>query len=145
MSDLITEEGIVPLDDARDGFCIGVDQQLRRIEPVSLTRVVRPVHPVAVQLTRFNVGKIDMVLVVGLLRHGNSVGLGSPLLLVEQAQFDASRVFCKQRKVDAFTIPGGAEGIRNPRIFPDTQGFWLLPMDTGKKCTRSLYMATSPN
>src|SRR5262249_58907448 len=52
----VTEEIVAPADRTAERAGIGVDQELRGIEPVSVRRRPRSVHPVAVELPGADVG-----------------------------------------------------------------------------------------
>ena len=109
---LVSEQGVVPLDRPVDGFGVGVQEQLVRIEPVPCSRVVRSVHPVAVPLARPRFREVDMPDEVGLLGHPNLRELLTSVVSVEEAQLHARRVLREQGKVHPRAIPGGAQRIR---------------------------------
>jgi hypothetical protein len=75
-----------PIDRTVDGLGIRIDQQLGRIEPRALLRSVRPVDPVAVSLTRADLGDIDMP-----QERGAVLDVNAPFVavLIEQAQLDS--------------------------------------------------------
>ena len=52
------EQGLVPAHLARDGLAVRVEQQLRRIAPVTAVRRVRAVHAIPVALARADAGQV---------------------------------------------------------------------------------------
>ena len=51
------EQGLVPAHLTRDGLAVRVEQQLRRIAPVTAARRVRAVHAIPVALARADAGR----------------------------------------------------------------------------------------
>jgi hypothetical protein len=109
-ADAVTELGIAPLDGADNRFGVGVQQQLVRIEAVSLLRPIRTMDPVAVQLARTHFRQIGMPDLVGLLAQLDALLFLSPAV-VKQAQLDLVGVLGEQGEIDSLSVPGGAQGI----------------------------------
>src|SRR5690606_22406422 len=76
---------------------------------VALVRGVGAVHPVAVEQPGPRVGQVAVPDEVGALAQLDALDL-APALGVEQAQLDPLGVLRIQREVDAFAVPGGAQG-----------------------------------
>jgi hypothetical protein len=108
--DLIAEQRRVPLDMADHLLGVGIDQQLVGIEAVACRRLVGTVHAVAVNRARPCIGQVSVPDLVGVLRQGDALDL-APAALLEQAELDLGGVGREQGKVDAQTVPGGAERI----------------------------------
>ena len=108
--DLIAEQRRVPLDMADHLLGVGIDQQLVGIEAVACRRLVGTVHAVAVDRARPCIGQVTVPDLVGVLRQGDALDL-APAALLEQAELDLGGVGREQGKVDAQTVPGGAERI----------------------------------
>jgi hypothetical protein len=93
-----------------DPLGVWVDQQLRRVEPMPRLRRVRPMHAVAVPLSRSQVGQVAMPDEVRLL------GEADPLLIapvaIEEAELDGSGVLAEEGEVHAGAIPCGTERER---------------------------------
>lgn len=58
-------------------------------------RFIGSVHFISVELSRANLGQINMPDLVGMLGHGNA-GFSFPVRAVEQAQFDFRGIFREQ-------------------------------------------------
>src|SRR5262245_33354000 len=54
----VSVNGIVPLQVAADCLRIGIEENLVRIESMSLVRRIRSVNTISVQLTRLRIGQI---------------------------------------------------------------------------------------
>jgi hypothetical protein len=111
-ADFVGEQRVAPLDAARNGLRVRIDQQLGWIEAQPLARFVRAVHAVSVILSRSNVRQITVKHVVGTLTQTDRVQLRVVALVREEAQVDGSRVLGKDREVDALSVPRCTEGIR---------------------------------
>ena len=109
----IAEMRIAPDQAAGEPLGIGIEQQLVRIEAVAVLRLVRPVHAVAVELARRDVGQIAVPDIVGALRQRDALELARALA-VEQAELDLRRIGGEQREVGAAAVPGRAERMRRP-------------------------------
>src|SRR3954468_2411225 len=59
-ADLVREQRVAPRYRARDRFRVWIDEQLRCIKAVSIVRIVRAVHAVAVELARPDVRQITV-------------------------------------------------------------------------------------
>src|SRR5215475_1805473 len=77
---------------------------------------VRPVHAIAVQLSRPHFRQIHMPHLVGLFSHPDSFDLLVSVFAVEQTKLYTRRVFRKQREVYTRSVPGGSQriGIARP-------------------------------
>src|SRR5205823_4508558 len=80
VADAIAEYLVAPAQIATDHFGIGIEQHLVRIEAMALSRLVRTVDAVAVQLLRSSVRQIAVPDLIGLLGQYNplrlAVGVG---------------------------------------------------------------------
>jgi hypothetical protein len=65
-----------------------------------------------------------VVHLVSALAHLHDRVLGCSHALVEQTEFDAGGILCKEREVYALTVPGSAEWIRYAWILLDIQ--WMV-------------------
>src|SRR5690606_6071174 len=90
---------------------VRIDEQLVRIEAMTLLGLVGPVNAIAVDRARaepFDVAMPDLVGIFGQLD-----ALELPLAVaVEQAQLDLGRMRREQREIDPFTVPAGTAGMR---------------------------------
>jgi hypothetical protein len=111
MSYLIPEERITPRHRPVNGSGVGIEQQLRRIEPMPRLRLPRPLHPIPIAQPRPRLRQVDMPHMLRLLGNGNP---RLPVTL-EQTQLDPRRVLGKQREVDPRPIPSRPKRIRPPR------------------------------
>ena len=111
-SDLIREQRIAPLNGAADRLRIRIDEQLIRIEAVPCLRRIGTVHAISVQLSGAHIGEVAVPDLVAALEHRNAMTLLRIIVRVEQAQRDSGRVLGKDRKVDALSVPRGAQRIR---------------------------------
>jgi hypothetical protein len=108
---------IAPAQVADQVFCVGVYQQLVRVEAVALFGLVGSVHAIAVGKARAGFGQVAVPDAVGALANRNALDLVAALL-VEKAQVDALCVLGEERKVDALPVPVGAARIRAARPRP---------------------------
>ena len=69
----VPEHGIRPADVSPDRFRVRIHDDLVGIEPVPLVRLVRPVDPIAIELSGTDIGQIAVPDQVGLLAQGNAV------------------------------------------------------------------------
>ena len=119
-----------------DRLCVGVDQELVRIEPVAPLRRPRPVDAVAVELPRPDTVEVAVPVVGGLPRQLTScLDAGG----VEEAQLDALGVLRAQREVRAAAVPARAE--RERLSGPGAHRLTLTPATGG--APRSAYPAAS--
>ena len=72
---LVAEYRRVPLELAGMSHRVGIEQQLVGVEAVSGLRFIGPVHPIAVDRTRADVGQIAMPDLIGVLRQFNPLQL----------------------------------------------------------------------
>jgi hypothetical protein len=102
----------VPADAPLDVARIGVEQELGRIEAVSMRRVPGSVDPVAVELTRKDAAQVAVPDVIGTARQADATGL-VPLAGIEQAEIDGGRVLRKQGEIDAAPVEMRAKRSRH--------------------------------
>ena len=105
---VIGKVGFVPLDVARQLARIGINQQLVRVKPVSVFRIVRAINPVAVQRPRPQAWYLAMPHLMGVLRQRQPGNFLRTALIV-QAQLHALGVRGEQGKVHPFTIKVGPQ------------------------------------
>ena len=111
MPDLVPEQRITPRHRPINRPRIGIQQQLRRIEPMPRLRLPRPLHPIPIPHPRPRLRKVDMPHMLRLLRDRNA-RLPIPL---KQTKLDPSSILGKERKIDPRPIPGRAKRIGPPR------------------------------
>src|SRR6185312_427251 len=109
---LISEQRVAPRDGAADRLGIGIDEQARWIEALSVFGTIRAVHAIAVELSGPDVGEIAMPDLVVALAQCDARALDGIVGTAEEAQLDPRRVFRKDGEVDTFAIPGRAEWVR---------------------------------
>jgi len=117
--DLIGEERITPGDRSVDRAGIGIEEQLRGVEPVPARGLPRSVHTISIARPRPRVRQIDVPDVVGVL-HNRYTGLLP--VVVEEAKLHAGRVLGEQGEVDARAVPDRAKRIRSTGPVPDAGG-----------------------
>ena len=115
---LVAEDRRIPFQLAEMAPCVGVEQQLVRIEAVALVRLVGSMHAIAVDCSRRDPGQIAMPDLIGVFRQVDADGL-TLALLVEQADLDSVRMRREQREIDPFAVPCRAERMRQPFPNPD--------------------------
>ena len=98
-----------PADRPLDRLRVRVDQQLVRVEPVTLLRRPGPVDAVPVALARPDAGQVAVPVVS---RHARQLVAGLDVGLVEEAQLDSLRVLGGEREVRPAAVPGGTERKR---------------------------------
>ena len=122
-ADPVGEQGLVPLHLTRDGLAIRVEQQLRRIAPVTAVWRVRAVHAIPVVLTRADARQVAV--------PDETVHLGQPdpplpaVTRTEQAQLHPVGHFREQGKIGPRPIPGSTKRISTAR--PDAHSLTLPP------------------
>ena len=116
--DRVPVQGVAPSDGPADGLGVRVDQELVRVEPVALLRLVRSVDPVAVQLPGAGVGKVTMPDQVRPLPDGDPLRLDRIVVVIEQAQLDPSGVLGEQGEVHPLAVPGRPLRIWHSRPDP---------------------------
>ena len=123
----VAEMRIGPGEMAAELLAVGIDQQLVRIEAVARFRRVGPVHAIAVELARRDVGEIDVPDVLGALRQRDALDFASAVA-VEQAKLDLGGVGGEQGEVGAAAVPIRAQRIgrasRNVPVRPQERGRW---------------------
>jgi hypothetical protein len=112
--EVVAEDRSVPLHLAVDRLGVGIEQQLVRIAPEALRRVVRPVDAVAVPLAGLDAGQ------EGVPDEGIHLGQGDAGLLagvIEQAQLDLLGHLAEDREVGAGAVVRGPEGVGGARPY----------------------------
>ena len=117
VADGVAEYDIAPGNGAGDGFRIGVEQQLRRIETMAFLRLIGPVHAIAVKLPRSRFGQISVPDLIGVLSQTDARLLLRRVGRIEQAKLNGSGILGKEREADARAVPGGAERVRLSRPY----------------------------
>ena len=105
---------LAPVDAADDRFGIGVEQQLVRVEPLTMLGLVGTVDPIAVQQAGAGIGQVPVPDPVGLFGQRQAFKFALPAG-IEQAEFHAFGVLREKREIDAATVPGGAQGVGGAR------------------------------
>ena len=90
---------------------VRVDQQLVGVEPISVLRRPRPLHPVAISLARADTRQIAVPMKRRALAQ-RQTRLGA--IVVEQTQLDAFGVLGEQRKIRSLPVPRRARRQRLP-------------------------------
>ena len=119
MADGVAEHRVGPLLD-RPGhrFGVGIDQQLVGVEAVALAGTVGPVHAVAVELARADVGQVTVPDEVGSLAQRDALRFEGIVRLLEQAEVHGLGVLGEDREVHALAVPRGPLRIGVPRPHP---------------------------
>src|SRR5215471_11450714 len=94
-------------------FRIGVDEELVRIEAQPTFGLVRPMHPVSVELSRGDVVEVAVPDILGTLRQRDTLDL-TPAMTIEEAQFNFLRVSGKQGEIRSASVPGRSQRMRRP-------------------------------
>ena len=113
-SDRIAVERIVPGEGADEFTRIGVEQQLRIVEAVTVHRVERAADAIAVELAGLHARDMAVPDAVGAFGQRDALGLLAAVL-GEEAERDAFGMVGKQREIGALGVRRGAEGIGIPR------------------------------
>jgi hypothetical protein len=95
ISDFITEQFIAPKHRACDRLRVGIDQQIRRIEPMPIRGSVRSLDPIPVKLSRFDVRQKTMPDLVSLLPHAHTDAFALIIHSVEERQINSRGVLGK--------------------------------------------------
>ena len=117
------EQGLVPAHLTRDGLTVRVEQQLRRIAPVTTARRVRAVHAIPVALSGAGARQVAV--------PDETVHLGQPdprlppVTRTEQAQLHTVGHFGEQGKIGPRPVPGSTKRISTAR--PDAHSLTLPP------------------
>src|SRR6185436_7315629 len=101
--------GLVPLDLSVDRFAVRIEQQLGRIASLSVVRIPRSVHAIAVAPARADVREVSVKDEGGDL---GKVDAGLHAVGVEETELHARRDFGEEREVRADAVPGRTEGVR---------------------------------
>src|SRR4029077_9072377 len=113
---LVAEDRGIPLQLADVGARVGVEQQLVRVEPVSLLGLVRSMDAEAVDGPRTDVAHIAVPDLVAVFRQldarGRSLAAG-----IEQTALHLGGVRREQREVDPFAVPGRPLGVRQTFLY----------------------------
>src|SRR5439155_27260312 len=106
MSDRIAEERVAPFDRTRNGLGVRIQEQLSRVEPMTLGRIIGAVRAIAVELSRPGFRQIDMPNLRGLFGHPNLRRRAALVWSLKRAEFDPRSVFRGQSEV----YPGPRRG-----------------------------------
>ena len=104
---VIREDRLLPVHMAADGFGIGINEQLIRVEAVATLRLPRAINTVAIQLSGFDVTNKSMPYVGGAFTQGDAVGLLPRC--IEKAQVHPRGTFRKNGEVSALVGHSGAK------------------------------------
>ena len=104
----VREQAFVAVDIAFDGLGIWVEQQLVRIAPQTVRRVVRPVDAVTITLPGLQSGNIVMPYVGVLLGH---LDTRLRIIFVEQTQLHLLRNLRVQREIHTGAVIAGTQRI----------------------------------
>src|SRR5205823_5887525 len=107
----ISVKRIAPAHRADYAASVRIEQQLVRVETMSLFGSIRAMNAVAVQQARSRFGQIAVPHHVGTFGERKTLQLATAAR-VEDDEIDAGRVRRVQREVHAATVPGRAERIR---------------------------------
>ncbi len=113
-ADAIAEVRVRPRQLTDDRLRVRIEQELVRVEAVSLLRLIGSVHAISIQFSGARFGQIAMPHLISLFAQPHALQLAAAAA-VEQAQLDALSVFGKQREIDALAVPGGALRIGSAR------------------------------
>ncbi len=108
MADGVTEQRFRPLQFADQLLGVRVDQQLVVVETMTILRIVRAVHAIAVDLARVRIRQIAVVNLVCVFRKFDALQFDFASG-VEQAQLYLGGVCREQGEVDAQAIPACTE------------------------------------
>src|SRR5205823_2321131 len=111
MTQRISVKRIAPAHRADYAASVRIEQQLVRVETMSLFGSIRAMNAVAVQQARSRFGQIAVPHHVGTFGERKTLQLATAAR-VEDDEIDAGRVRRVQREVHAATVPGRAERIR---------------------------------
>ena len=131
VTDLVTEQAIVPAQVAADGLGEGIENELVRIEAVTLLRLIGSVDPVAVELSGLDVGQVGVPDLIGLFAQADALRLRRRLGRIEQAQFHFGGVLGEEREVNSLPVPRCAQrkGLPWPYSHARFSSRWLrLPL-----------------
>ena len=115
----VPEVRVFPVKRPHGRLGVGVEQELVGVEAVAVIGVVRPVHPVTVELPEPAVGQVAVPDPVRPLPKLDPLDLLLPGR-IKETKLHPLRVLREQGEVDALTVPGRAERIRHS--WPDDAG-----------------------
>src|SRR5271166_1191655 len=118
MIELVGEQRIIPLQVAPDRLRVRVEQEFLGVEPVSLLRLERAMHPVTVELAGNDVGKVVVPNLCSLLEERDGRRFLRIVGPIEQAELDLRRILREETEIDTGSVPSGSQGIWSSR--PDT-------------------------
>src|ERR1019366_2537928 len=120
-----------PFHDTLDRLGVGIDQQLGRIEAMSVGGLIASVDAKAVALAGGYPGQVAVPVLCPAPRHHDP---GLVALVAEQAQLHALRVLGEQREVGPIAVPPGSqrERLAPPHLTqriraPDLYASWTNP------------------
>jgi hypothetical protein len=87
------------------GFGIGIDQQLVRVEAVASLGFIRTVDAIAVQLPGPDFREEYVPYLIGPLLYPDVMSFFFLVWAVKQTKFHSGGVFREQGEVDTFTVP----------------------------------------
>jgi hypothetical protein len=119
--EVVREARGVPVDLAGDRLRVGVEEQLRRVAPQAVGGIPGPVDPVAVALTRADVGQVGVPAVAVDLAQLD-LDLGVVAVVAEQAELDTFGDAGEEREVGPRTVVGRAEWVRASDPAAGTRG-----------------------
>ncbi|MCY1233094.1 hypothetical protein D9M72_456150 [compost metagenome] len=105
---VVGEQCGVPVDLAVHGLCIGIQEQLVRVEPVPGVGIVGAVDAVSVLLAGLDVRQVAVPYIAV---DFEELDPGFNTLVVEEAQFNLFGPFAKKRKVRASAVKGGSQRV----------------------------------
>ena len=107
----VPEQCIRPAQRPGDLAGIGVEQQLVRVETMTLLRRIRAMRAIAVNEPGVRIGKIAVPNLIGVFRQHELCDLAAAGR-IEQAEIDALGAGGEHGKVHAQPVPGGAKRVR---------------------------------
>src|SRR6476620_4680838 len=116
----VPKHRIGPAHRSDQALCIGINEQLVRIEPVPILRLIRSVRPKSIDEAGHRIGQVAVPDFIRAFRQIVSLTFLSPRR-VEYAELNARGVMGKNGEVDAKTVPTGTEGIWIADIQPVRQ------------------------
>jgi hypothetical protein len=111
-SEAVAERLLAPSDLAFDSFSVRVDEKLGRVAAKTTSRVIGPVHSVAVKLSWLDVLDVSVPAVRVDLRQ---LEARLPSVEVEKAQLDSFSRLGKQSEVSSQPVESCSERIRFAR------------------------------
>ena len=95
MPDLVAVDRVAPSDRSAHRPRVRIEEQLVRVEPMTLSRLPRSVHPVAVEAAGSHIREVGVPEEVGPVRERDPLGLHGVVRPVEQAEVDP--VACSEK------------------------------------------------